>query len=997
MRRSVRAIAALAFILAGCQPALHPPALVAPAVTAAHDAKALRGRIVAGYATQATPAELVGYATVTLTDGANQVVATGLTDGTGAFGLNPFVAWTPAPDQVYVLDALKSFDATNDRAGLRFRTLVSWDGSQWRSLCGTSAAPAGIQLSTRTTALASIQSLRSVTASQLLGTLDPATGAFTETGGVTSGEVATVLNLVEQAIASNLDPVAYLNYDGTYRLRVGAGSRAIFDLEDAMGQSVNTRTTLRGRDGGSAYAFGPGLAQYVTQLGSHGSGAGQFDLPMGVDADRYGNVYVADHQNHRIQKFSADGRYLTTYGSQGSGSVQFNFPTDVRVDNQGNMLVSDYKNHRVQKIDPFGNLIFGLGGGGRWTGAAPAWTTARSNGVGFFHDPHYAKFDTAGNLWISDSAHHRILKYDPNGNFVLGIGGGTRWTTPAQPNSLKGLATANYVGTVTWGAAVARNTDGIATDGTYAYIHDGNSTNGGFFKVRISDGAVIAGPGSTPYLNSQGGSMAYVNGRLYYRGSGTGANKLAVIDPTTMSEVGYLLQNGGGTLASTNNDAHPWPTTVGWMTWGLTTDGRYLYIPSDTSTGTTFTVRVYDPFNDMAWVRDVVCAVPAGLMNMDHHAYYANGDYLFLLRTRTEAANIYKFRLSDGAYLGAAAYYDPLTANPTPACFDYVNQRIFVQDHGSNRFTTFGSSCEGTGDGWFNFPVGFAVSPNGTLYVCDRYNDRIQMFDASGAYLTQWGTPGTGNDQLDWPEDIALDQAGNLWVSETHNHRIHKFDRNGVNQGTYGSQGAQDTQLDTPRGMAQAPDGSILVGDWGNHRVVRIQSVSGPLIGPSKGYFDAARGTISCWFKPTWSGTDPTSRVFFRENGTNNGFGLHKMGSQFYLYVTDNTTDATRALRVGLAAADTARLIKAGEWHHLAVTWDGAAGQVHFYLNGTEYRSYATNLGTPMAFGTSGMISVGSEPDTSLSCSSVLDDFRIFDYPKSAEEILRDYRGLVQE
>lgn len=1001
-----RALLVVGLVLAGCQPALRPPALVSPVLTSTqnHEATVLWGQVVAGYATQATAAQLVSYATVTLLDGSNQVVATGLTDASGAFSLNPFVTWTPTTNAVYVLDALKSFDRTNDRAGLRFRTLVSWDGSQWRSLSGTTASPsggAGVLLSASTTALAAIQSLRARSGSALLATLDPATAAFTETDGVTASEVTTVTALVNQALLANLDPIAYLKYassDGSYALKLGStATRTLFDLEDAMGVTVNSRTALRGHDGGAAYAFGSSIALYQSQLGASGSIGGLMANPMGVDADRYGNVYVADFINNRIQKFSPEGRFLTSIGTLGSGSVQFDRPTDVKVDAQGNLLVSDYQNNRLQKLDPYGNLIFGLGGGGRWTGAAPLWSTIRNNAMGFFYDVHYAKFDAAGNIWVSDYWHHRLLKYDPNGNFLLGIGGGTKWTTPYQPNSLQSNVTANFDRTVTWGAAVARNTDGLASDGTHAYIHDSNATNGGFFKIRLSDGAVLAGPGTTRYLGSIRGSLAYVNGKLYYRGSGTGLNKIVVIDTSTMSEVGYLLQNGTGTVASANNDAHPWGTTAGWMTHGLTTDGRYLYIPEDTTAGTTVTIRVYDPYNSMAWVKDVVCAVPAGTMNFDHHAMYSNGDYLFIMRERTTGSTVYKFRLADGAYLGTEAFNDPLAANPAPACFDYVNQRVMVHDHETNRFTVFHSNISGTGNGYFNNPTGFTVTPSGEIYVCDRSNHRLQKFDASGNYVTQWGSLGTAAGQFNRPEDVALDQAGNLWVTEYDNHRIQKFDRAALYLGMFGSNGPGNGQFNIPRGIAVAPDGTILIGDWSNNRVQRLLPTGPKLVSPSSGTFNAARGTISFWFKPNWNGSDVGGQVFFRQNGTNNFFGLHKMGSQFYLYVTDTTGDPTRALRVGLAAADTIRLIKAGEWHHVAATWEAATGQLRFFFNGKEYASFASNLGTPMVFGPSGPFSIGSEPDDLRIIDSVLDDFRIFDTPKSAEEILRDYRGLVEE
>jgi DNA-binding beta-propeller fold protein YncE len=71
---------------------------------------------------------------------------------------------------------------------------------------------------------------------------------------------------------------------------------------------------------------------YLTQWGSFGTGDGQFDSPRGVATDATGNVYVADYNNHRIQKFTSAGTYVTQWGSRGSGNGQFTYPHGVATD-----------------------------------------------------------------------------------------------------------------------------------------------------------------------------------------------------------------------------------------------------------------------------------------------------------------------------------------------------------------------------------------------------------------------------------------------------------------------------------------------------------------------------------------------------------------------------------------------------------------------------------------------------------------------------------------
>jgi tripartite motif-containing protein 71 len=81
----------------------------------------------------------------------------------------------------------------------------------------------------------------------------------------------------------------------------------------------------------------------------------------------------------------------------------------------------------------------------------------------------------------------------------------------------------------------------------------------------------------------------------------------------------------------------------------------------------------------------------------------------------------------------------------------------------------------GSGDGQFISPGGVAADGSGNVYVADSGNDRIQRFDASGTFLTTWGSAGSGNGQFHFPEGVATDGSGNLYVADSTNHRIQKF------------------------------------------------------------------------------------------------------------------------------------------------------------------------------------------------------------------------------
>ena len=83
---------------------------------------------------------------------------------------------------------------------------------------------------------------------------------------------------------------------------------------------------------------------------SSGSHDGQFDNPTGIPIDGASNyVYVADKDNHRIQKFDSNGTFVAKWGSKGSDHGQFDRPESLCIDRQkGSIFVVESKNHRIQ-------------------------------------------------------------------------------------------------------------------------------------------------------------------------------------------------------------------------------------------------------------------------------------------------------------------------------------------------------------------------------------------------------------------------------------------------------------------------------------------------------------------------------------------------------------------------------------------------------------------------------------------------------------------------
>ncbi|MCB1062095.1 MAG: prolyl oligopeptidase family serine peptidase [Verrucomicrobiae bacterium] len=148
---------------------------------------------------------------------------------------------------------------------------------------------------------------------------------------------------------------------------------------------------------------------------------------------------------------------------------------------------------------------------------------------------------------------------------------------------------------------------------------------------------------------------------------------------------------------------------------------------------------------------------------------------------------------------------------------------LFVADgYGNSRVAKFDPSGElllewgekGTGDGEFDLPHAIRIDSKGLVYVGDRENDRIQVFDQQGKYLRQFGGFA--------PFGLHIDTDDTLYVADGRANKIIHMTLEGTVLEEWGEKGPEPGNFNLPHGIVVAPDGAIYVAEVGGKRVQKF-------------------------------------------------------------------------------------------------------------------------------------------------------------------------------
>jgi tripartite motif-containing protein 71 len=494
-------------------------------------------------------------------------------------------------------------------------------------------------------------------------------------------------------------------------------------------------------------------------------------------------IVVADTGNNQIEFYNpTSGGRTSAFGSFGSGNGQLNSPRDIAIDGAANIYVADAGNNRVQKFTSTGSFVWASQG----TPSSKCKTTQVNSTC--LNAAIGVTWDAANNaLLVADSGNSLIKAFNANGSWL--------WTSPA--GTTLGVITPRDVirgpGGYLWVSAYEENQikafavtgAGVWTSAPKIVLGDGTKNGHGNNQLNFPYNVAF----------NAAGTIAYV--------SDIGNDRIAVYNITSLSSPQWLGQYG-------KRCTEPCPSPV--------------------------------PSGEFAFLRRVAVESNGDVIGDD---FWGNGMFVFPPATIpfTTHSPLLQIEGSHAPAPGfAQAFGVTVGSDGTTYGVDRLNQRL-------ERFSSTGAflnagGFRGVGTAAFSWPEAAAVAPDGTLWVADTRNSRLEHWPANLATtgVTDVGTKGTGVGQFNYIEGLTVDSKGIVWVADTNNSRIESYDPSHKTFAVYGSLGSGSCQFNNPQGVAVSSGGKIYVADTLNNRIVQMTVSGGACTGFAATYSTGLSG-----------------------------------------------------------------------------------------------------------------------------------------------------------
>ena len=430
--------------------------------------------------------------------------------------------------------------------------------------------------------------------------------------------------------------------------------------------------------------------------------------------------------------------------------------------------------------------------------------------VPYFDDPDHLNepkgIGTDGtHVWITECAGHRALKYANDGTFLMQIGkAGVRDAAGTTLTCLQDVAVDS-----------SGNVWVVDVDAHHVIKFDPSGN-------RVSELGQTYNPGTDNEHFNQPYSIAFdTSGNIFV--SDWRNHRIQVFD----SSGNYLTTIGETGVPGADNAHFNSPRYIA-------VDSNNLLYVAD---GDNHRIQIFDVSN-LSAITYITTLGVAGESGSDNaHFNTPEGVAVDVARGRIYVADAYNYRVQ-------VFDYDTRAYETTLDGFSYTSDvavdsdgnlyvaepwtgesRVQQFDSNLNYVRTYGTTGVPylTDGSHYNWPMGLAVVPDGSVYVGEWDGRRLIKLNAAG--VPQWiigeaGIWGSDNEHFSVVGDVALDAAGRVYVDDVSNCRIQIYNPDGSYYATLGTDcGSDDYQFNSPWGLTIAPNGDIYVADWRNHRV----------------------------------------------------------------------------------------------------------------------------------------------------------------------------------
>ncbi len=659
-------------------------------------------------------------------------------------------------------------------------------------------------------------------------------------------KIAAGLGIISFSAANVVDPLMGLSRgDGLPYTNLGR-------IADLVPEASRLFAFVSGATAGSvSYDYG-------AQVGTTGTGNGQFTVVRGLATDSSGNVWAADTQGERIEKFTNALVYSSQDGSAGTGNNQFatdDGAWDIAIDSANSTWHADRGNHRITKRTSGGSWSMPIDG----RVSAVAWTlqnTYGSPGTGTnnYDTPGQVALDASTNSYVADTGNKRIIKRNSSGVYQSSFQSSaiTDWETFATVTTANGLP---LTGSVQMAVDASGN----------SYIAD--ATNARLVKLD-SSGTYVAS--QTTGLEGICGVCTDPAGNVY-----CACNLFGLGQP-------YIL-----VFKFDSTFTQLWRTTavLGVVAGELATDGTTLWVTDTVPTGGPHHgVRSYacstGILQEGAFIFEAVGSLSNQLGAIPGISYNANDGLLYLRDASNSRIKVYStsgtyqrlFSTASGvtsvAVDGSGALWlaEPAAGRlrhvsstgtvlstlttPTPTKvargvgdvlwtlsttgtllkWDEVSAVRAPKGVAVSGTDIYLSLATGTGDYLAKYNSAFTqqwavecpgvslshLATDGThLYTCASDNTVRKHLLSTGAAVSSWGSAGTGNGQFNAPTGIVYDSVGlQLWIVDAGNARVQRCDTSGTYLGQFATG-------PSARGIAVDSAGRPIVAGYGDAVVTR--------------------------------------------------------------------------------------------------------------------------------------------------------------------------------